>query len=221
MKKTKTSRKKAAFTLAETLIAIGIIGVVSALTIPTLIKNYQKRVIETNLKKTFAELQSVIKQSEAENGSFEGWDYTLTWYDFMNTYIAPYMKIRQCKSGECFAKWHLVGDYAAMPKFITLDGRHIGFMRTTNNTDGWALVFLVDVNGSAGRMIFGEDVFFMSKIITYGVDRGFVASNQHGWNMSDSAAKSGCYNSDNYRASCGEVIRRNGWKIPKDYPFFK
>jgi type II secretory pathway pseudopilin PulG len=224
--------------LAETLIAIGIIGVVSALTIPTLIKNYQKRVIETNLKKTFSEIQNVIKQSKADNGSFEGWDYNLGWYDFMNTYIAPYMKIRQCKSGECFAKehhngyydvWRLAntgettvqGEYCIMPKFITLDGRHIGFMHGVYNAASRALVFAVDVNGSAGRSVLGEDVFFMSRVFPNGVDRGFVAANQHGWNMSDSGAKSSCYSKTYNSDACGEVIRRNGWKFPKDYPFFK
>lgn len=34
---------KTAFTLAETLITLGIIGVVAALTIPSIIKNYQKK----------------------------------------------------------------------------------------------------------------------------------------------------------------------------------
>ena len=34
--------KKRAFTLAEVLITLGIIGIVAALTMPTLIGNYQK-----------------------------------------------------------------------------------------------------------------------------------------------------------------------------------
>ena len=38
--------KKRAFTLAEVLITLGIIGVVAAMTIPTLISNYQKKQFE-------------------------------------------------------------------------------------------------------------------------------------------------------------------------------
>ena len=38
-----SKRKKAAFTLAEVLITLAIIGIVAALTIPTLIQNYQER----------------------------------------------------------------------------------------------------------------------------------------------------------------------------------
>ena len=37
--------RRAAFTLAEVLITLGIIGVVTALTIPTLTANYKKKVL--------------------------------------------------------------------------------------------------------------------------------------------------------------------------------
>ena len=43
--------KRIAFTLAEVLITLGIIGVVAALTIPTLIQKYEKQVYITQLKK--------------------------------------------------------------------------------------------------------------------------------------------------------------------------
>lgn len=45
------SRKQIAFTLAEVLITITIIGIVAALTVPTLIKKYQDKVLETRYKK--------------------------------------------------------------------------------------------------------------------------------------------------------------------------
>lgn len=43
-----------AFTLAEVLITLGIIGVVAALTIPVLTQNYKKRVVETRLQKFYS-----------------------------------------------------------------------------------------------------------------------------------------------------------------------
>lgn len=44
------SLKKAAFTLAEVLITLGIIGVVAAMTMPSLIQNYQEKATVTKLK---------------------------------------------------------------------------------------------------------------------------------------------------------------------------
>lgn len=44
-------KTKKAFTLAEVLITLGIIGIVAAMTIPALIANYQERVIVSQLKK--------------------------------------------------------------------------------------------------------------------------------------------------------------------------
>ncbi len=53
-------RKRAAFTLAEVLITLGIIGVVAAMTIPTLISNHNKRVVETRLKKFYSSMNQAI-----------------------------------------------------------------------------------------------------------------------------------------------------------------
>ena len=47
---TKTKRN-IAFTLAEVLITLGIIGIVAALTIPNVTSKYRKKVVETELKK--------------------------------------------------------------------------------------------------------------------------------------------------------------------------
>jgi prepilin-type N-terminal cleavage/methylation domain-containing protein len=50
-----------AFTLAEVLITLGIIGVVVALTMPTLITQYKRIVLENQFKKAYSELNQVIK----------------------------------------------------------------------------------------------------------------------------------------------------------------
>ena len=46
----------AAFTLAEVLITLGIIGVVAALTLPSLIENHKKQVIVSRLNKVYSTL---------------------------------------------------------------------------------------------------------------------------------------------------------------------
>lgn len=45
------------FTLAETLITLGIIGIVAALTIPSLVAKYQKMVLASQLKKSYTQIQ--------------------------------------------------------------------------------------------------------------------------------------------------------------------
>ena len=56
------SLKRAAFTLAEVLITLGIIGVVAALTLPTLIQNHQKQVYVTQLKKAYSTLGNAFNK---------------------------------------------------------------------------------------------------------------------------------------------------------------
>lgn len=64
---------KQAFTLSETLIAIAIIGIVAALTIPNLVMKYQKHVVETRLKKAYTTFAAVINRSIADNGEPKYW----------------------------------------------------------------------------------------------------------------------------------------------------
>ena len=60
--------KHVAFTLAEVLITLGIIGVVAAITLPTLIQNYQKQVWVNQLKKEVSVLQNAVRTIIATEG---------------------------------------------------------------------------------------------------------------------------------------------------------
>ncbi|MDR1327237.1 MAG: type II secretion system GspH family protein [Heliobacteriaceae bacterium] len=90
--------KKTAFTLAEVLITLGIIGVVAALTMPALITKYQKQAAVIKVKKFYSTMNQAIKLSEVENGSANEWNvpaghasYQDT-LDFYNMYLAKYIK---------------------------------------------------------------------------------------------------------------------------------
>lgn len=61
------TKVKFGFTLAEVLITLGIIGIVAAMTIPTLISKNQKRVIEAKLKEDYSIIQQVIKSNEGND----------------------------------------------------------------------------------------------------------------------------------------------------------
>ena len=58
--------KRVAFTLAEVLITLGIIGVVAALTLPTLIANYQKKVLVTQFKRSIVFVQNSYRKILAD-----------------------------------------------------------------------------------------------------------------------------------------------------------
>ena len=58
--------KKQGFTLAEVLITLGIIGVVAALTLPTIITKYQHKALETAFKKSYSNLMQAMVYAEPE-----------------------------------------------------------------------------------------------------------------------------------------------------------
>ena len=133
------SRKKA-FTLAEVLITLGIIGIVAAMTIPTLMSVFAKRRTETQLKAFYSKINQTIKMSIAENGDPEGWidekGYT---YDeqveFLKQYIFPYMKnlgYEECTTGQIFVCIYLM-DGGAIRFSIDGNGGDIDYYINAND----------------------------------------------------------------------------------------
>ena len=62
-------KKKAAFTLAEVLITLGIIGVVAAMTLPVLLSDTKEVEFTTRAKKAYSQILQAIKIYEAQNGT--------------------------------------------------------------------------------------------------------------------------------------------------------
>lgn len=90
-----------AFTLAEVLITLGIVGVVVAMTLPVLIQNYQKQATATSLRKAYSELNQVLQRSIADNGDPVTWNNSFDYgvENWVKTYIEPYVKV--ISSGSC------------------------------------------------------------------------------------------------------------------------
>lgn len=84
-------KRKAGFTLSEVLITLGIIGVVAALTIPTLMNNIQHKILEVRFKKSVAMLYLLIERATNE----------LQLESFMY-YCGPYYKFYESRSEECY-----------------------------------------------------------------------------------------------------------------------
>ena len=60
-------RRRFAFTLAEVLVTLGVIGVVAVLTVPNVISSYQKKVYVTQLQKGYSQLQQVFDLAMADD----------------------------------------------------------------------------------------------------------------------------------------------------------
>ena len=125
--------RRAAFTLAEVLITIAIIGIVAAMTIPTLISKYQKREFGTRLAQTYSTLSNAVKMAQVEYGDVSRWGYqslygssvdTSNWLDaqkeytvnFTEKFFLPYLRVAK-NYGFVQSK------DAGYPEYTTKDGR--------------------------------------------------------------------------------------------------
>ena len=93
---------KRAFTLAEVLIILGIIGIVAAMTMPNLVTNFQKKRAVTQLKATYSILSQAFERAKSDYGDMTNWD-TGSYYgqssnedelfkSFTEKYFIPYVK---------------------------------------------------------------------------------------------------------------------------------
>ena len=64
---------KNAFTLAEVLVTLGIIGVVAAMTLPAVVQKYRNHVVETRLQKFYTVFNQAIKLAEVKYGDKKDW----------------------------------------------------------------------------------------------------------------------------------------------------
>ena len=220
-------KRNAAFTLAEVLITLGIIGVVAALTMPALINNHLKITTENRVKKFYSTINQAVKMSEAENGSYEFWDYPDSdnaeeTKAFFNKYFAKYMNVLKItdKSRDITdSNGNLTGQENTIVVYLS-DGS--GFtMRASGGID---IIFCPSASKiynykKRSREAF---MFYFNKSYTLGA-KGYVEPYTFKWDGTKedliNDTMYGCNkNSKNY-AYCTKLLQLNNWKITKDYPW--
>lgn len=212
-----------AFTLAEVLITLGIIGVVAAITIPTLMAGSRKSTVETRLKGFYSNINQAIKLSEIENGDKKTWDALSSttasdvqiWYD---KYLGPYLKTSSVDS-TTFSNRIIV---------YLLDGSAFAFYQNS-----WAYFpeakdvqpFILADKSKCGikYFLFLFNPASTNPTMTYHYDKG-VEPYKYAWDGSESKLLNdtayGCQQTvSGERAYCTALIQTNGWKIPDNYPF--
>ncbi|MDR1168004.1 MAG: type II secretion system GspH family protein [Heliobacteriaceae bacterium] len=176
-----------AFTLAEVLITLGIIGVVASLTMPTLIQNYQEKATVVKLKKIYSMLSQAYQAASMENGDPTNWGLKDTpdttsegSRNLYNILIQPYFNvIKYCDvQPGCFYSQYsktLQGDEFKENfdtnrriKFVLNDGIIMmvsSYSSKCSYDDGYHVLdpfcgnVMLDINGKKSPNTFGIDIF--------------------------------------------------------------
>ncbi len=120
---------KAAFTLAEVLITLGIIGVVAAMTIPGLMTAYKAHRLRSQFLKSYSTVQQVFKQMEADDVSLNPKDYKMTANDkfyktFMKYLQAPFDCGYQANhSKKKMLPCYFADESSTMKPYVSYDGK--------------------------------------------------------------------------------------------------
>ena len=245
---TYSPRKRPAFTLAEVLITLGIIGVVAAMTMPSVITNYQKKQTAAQLKKAYSIVSQALVTSQAENGDMSEWGfgnlgdttgdeyedffqaYKIIAGDFVNKYFVPYLNVRdncgiRCTKQSGVKRYRLNGsEWNWNDRFYYIvymaDGTIIAFMFDNFEGKLTTVYLYVDLNGDKKPNRAGRDIF------TFEFSSDVTAKiNLSGSGLSKSellgATRKGCNkNAGDYSGDyCGALIQRDSWEITDDYPW--
>ena len=151
-----------AYTLAEVLVTLGIIGIVASLTIPQIVQNYKEKVYKNEYKKAFSDLSQVfttaINNSELLTRTTD-YDKNATTSEWEA--IKKYIKYtKECSPKDLYSCWADGDKFGNMPNnnsgaysIIDIRGRSWTVYYPYQN------IYLVDTNGLKGPNQFGKDRF--------------------------------------------------------------
>ena len=186
-------RQRFGFTLAEVLITLGVIGVVVALTIPTLIQNANERSTVSQLKKIYSTLSNAYTLAVQENGTPDTWGLANGAYPLVLGKLAPYLRVdKDCTDGSsgCFPPLvyykylatsrgnEVLFDTNGWPKLKLADGMNLsGWVYSNDCSAHWGTSlalqnvcgqYRVDVNGYKDPNQIGKDMFLFY-LTKYGI----------------------------------------------------
>ena len=232
---------KQGFTLAEVLIALVIVGIIAAITVPALIAKYQKEQFTTAFKKAYSELSNAVILSQTHNGPLDTWDYSANQTVFFKQYILPYLQIsKDCgfEAGKgCFApnirykylngsNYREVDNDTTRYKVVLNNGMSLNMQVCVNciNELQRCIIFQVDINGNKKPNQIGRDFFsfsaypFTNNLMPDGIYSGV----HNGYNTSTKKWKQDTDNDCTKTGTgwgCAGKIMKDGWQIKNDYPW--
>ncbi len=191
--------KTKAFTLAEVLITLGIIGIVAAMTMPTLIAKHKTKETVSKLKKAYSTLSQAYLFAKNEHGTPDYWieGEPSTWESSSSlvSKLKPYLNIvKDCGNQPgCFWNgkyrllngndWHNIDETSAKGskyRFMLNDGSSYAIEVYSTSCDKnygsyplneTCAQLQVDINGFKAPNTAGKDLFWF-----YLTKQGFVAA---------------------------------------------
>lgn len=187
------SSEKMAFTLAEVLITLLVIGVVASLVIPALLQNTQDQEFKTAWKKAYSEIAQATQYLLMDNGNnLVGLCSDDDHNCLRNKYLLYLTSIKQCNTGASLGNcWSATQKYLDGTKYvpndfagaILMNGTAVRFYMNNQNCDftietGTGLPIcakiIVDVNGLKKPNTYGKDMFSIlilkNRILPEGVE---------------------------------------------------
>lgn len=176
-------KKLIAFTLAEVLITLGVIGVVAAMTIPTMMQNMQDQAFKTAYKKAFSVATNAFKMGTVDGSNYspmlstmDGPSACLNWQIFSSQFI----KAKECINNNNDQCWNMTtgaetsngAPIALFNGFIDNSGMSWSMRGDCTTTASYNVsFFLVDTNGLKGPNKYGKDRWAFSWVLD-GVSSG-------------------------------------------------
>ena len=216
-------KKFLAFTLAEVLVTLGIIGVVSALTVPTLMKNHQRKVFLTQLRKVYSQLGQAAEQAMNDNNavSLAESEYAGSEASAIRFIQDSFKTVKHCTAAGdgCIPNSYKALDGSTSSSssyntncYVIADGAAIchlwGDWHKEDDGDHSQVEFVVDVNSMSGPNVIGRDVF---QVIVY--EDGKVGGPYDSEYSPAKANRLEVCKSGGYGGGCIDYLLLNGWKM--------
>lgn len=150
-------RKNKAFTLAETLVVMGIIGVVAALTIPNLSSSTANKENVARVQKAYSTINEAFERVQAEYGNIQRWPIRdFGWNgnnatDFFANRMSEYLKV----SKNC-ARNANQGCMASSVKYLNGTSTTSGYSAVTDADTSAYKMILADGTGLAIQVVSGS-----------------------------------------------------------------
>jgi len=211
---------------------LAIIGIIAAITIPSIVANHQKRTLETQFAKAYRTISTAVNLAIADHGGIDTWEWQEQYTSeemvaFVKKYFLPYMNVvkfcppetcQECFNHDVFrlngAPIQITG---ARPTAVLADGTSVRFNFYDAKPRAISIGF--DINGLKKPNTIGKDVHginlypSVNKILPNGVMHNSLDKDGNYTFYDIEAVRQSCLNKTVQGWECSALIVADGFKI--------